>query len=87
MKDRARILSELDQQPGRHLVIVRYSASHQFGLEWVFNRADIDTSKVVWAHDLGQKQNAELLKYFQGRRIWIVEPDISPARLSAYPAE
>jgi hypothetical protein len=87
MLDRARMQAELEQEPGRHLVIVRYSAAHQLGLDWVYNRADIDASKVVWARDMGRKQNAELLKYFRGRRIWLVEPDLTPPRLSAYPVE
>jgi hypothetical protein len=87
MSDRARILAQLQQEPGMHLVIVRYSAAHQVALDWVYNRADIDASKVVWARDMGREQNRELLNYFQGRRIWLAEPDLMPARLSVYPAE
>ena len=87
MSDRARILAKLQQEPGMHLVIVRYSATHQVGLDWVYNRADIDASKVVWARDMGREQNGELLNYFRGRRIWLAEPDLMPARLSVYPAE
>jgi hypothetical protein len=87
MLDRARMLARLEREPGNHLVIVRYSATHDFRLEWVYNRADIDASKVIWARDMGKEQNAELLKYFQGRRIWLVEPDLTPPRLSPYPAE
>ncbi len=87
MLDRARILAELEKEPGRHLVIVRYSATHDAGFDWVYNGADIDGSKVIWARDMGREQNAELLRYFQGRRIWLVEPDVTPPRLSAYPAD
>ncbi|HXW14350.1 MAG TPA: hypothetical protein VEN79_07555, partial [Terriglobia bacterium] len=87
MLDRARILAKLEQEPGRHVVIVRYSATHQAGLDWVYNRADIDGSKVIWARDMGQEQNAELIRYFQGRRVWLMEPDLTPPRLSLYPAD
>jgi hypothetical protein len=87
MLDRARILRKLEQEPGRHLVIVRYSTTHQAGLDWVYSRADIDGSKVIWARDMGREQNAELLRYFQGRRIWLMEPDLTPPRLSAYPTD
>jgi hypothetical protein len=87
MLDRARMLAMLQQEPGRHLVIVKYSAAHSPYLEWVYNRADIDAAKVVWAHDMGREQNAELIRYFQGRQIWLVEPDLTPPRLSAYPAD
>ena len=84
---RAQVLAKLQQEPGRHLVIVRYSAEHNFRLEWVHNRADIDASKVIWARDMGREKNVELLNYFQGRRVWLVEPDSLPPRLSPYPAE
>ena len=87
MLDRARILAKLEQEPGRHVVIVRYSAGHQAGLDWVYNRADIDGSKVIWARDMGRERNAELLRYFQGRRIWLMEPDLTPPRLSTYPTD
>lgn len=66
---------------------MRYSAAHPPELEWVYNRADIDGSKVVWARDMGREQNAELLRYFETRRIWLVEADLTPPRLSAYPSE
>ncbi|MGA3166022.1 MAG: hypothetical protein ABSF14_07860 [Terriglobia bacterium] len=85
--DRAPMLAQLEREPGRHLVIVRYSAAHPPELEWVYNRADIDGSKVVWARDMGREQNAELLRYFETRRIWLVEADLTPPRLSAYPSE
>lgn len=82
MSDRARMLVDLERVPGSHLVIVRYAPTHQYGLEWVYNPADIDGSKVIWARDMGQEQNAELLAYFKGRKIWLAEPDAVPPRLS-----
>jgi hypothetical protein len=82
--DRARVLAQLEHTPGDHLVIVRYSPDHDYILdEWVFNRADIDGSKVVWARDMGA-QNGELLKYFKNRRVWLAEPDYNPLRLTPY---
>ena len=82
--ERARVVQELEQNPGNHLVIVRYKPGHDFILdEWVYNAADIDDSKVVWARDMGP-QNAELVHYFSGRHIWLAEPDYNPARLSPY---
>jgi hypothetical protein len=86
MSGRARMLAQLQREPGRHLAIVRYSAAHSPHREWVYNRADIDAAKVIWAHDMGPEQNAELLRYYPDRRVWLVEPDLTPPRLSAYPA-
>jgi len=82
--ERARVLKELGNTPGEHLAIVRYGPAHDFILnEWVFNNADIDGSKVIWARDMGPG-NAELLQYFKTRDTWLVEPDYNPPRLTPY---
>lgn len=69
---RARILSQLSQLPARHLVLVRYQPGHDLFVDWVYNQADIDGSKVVWARDLGPDKNAELLNYFNDRTVWLL---------------
>ena len=82
--ERASILNQLERTPASHLVIVRYRPDHDFILdEWVFNNADIDGSKVLWARDMGA-QNEELVQYFRARKAWLVEPDYHPARLTPY---
>ena len=82
--ERAKILSRLEHMPGDQLAIVRYKPDHDFILdEWVYNRADIDGSKVIWARDMGA-QNEELVRYFASRRVWLVEPDYDPPRLTPY---
>ena len=81
---RADTLRKLESTPGDHLVIVRYRPDHDFILdEWVFNNADIDGSKVIWARDMGA-QNAELIHYFSGRHVWLAEPDYNPPKLTPY---
>jgi hypothetical protein len=82
---RARIVHSLENTPGQHLVIVRYVPSHLPDPEWVYNAADIDRSKIVWARDMDEQDNQELLKYFKNRVTWLVEPDESPPKLSPYP--
>ncbi len=80
--ERADLLERLNNHPNRHLVLVRYSPGHDVIHEWVYNRADIDRAKVVWARDLGPAHNDQLLRYFQDRRVWLLEPDLSSPRLS-----
>ena len=82
--DRAKALAQLEALPGDQLVIVRYNQYHNSDNEWVYNRADIDSAKIVWARDMGDSGNAELIRYFPQRRVWLAEPDLAPPRLSAF---
>jgi hypothetical protein len=82
--ERAQVESQLSQLPEGQLAIVRYSASHNPEDEWVYNRADIDGSKVVWARDADAADNLELIRYYQNRKVWLVEPDLTPQRVSPY---
>jgi hypothetical protein len=69
---RADLLKSLEQQGARSLVIVRYLPGHSANEEWVFNRALIDESTVVWARDMGAGKNRELIDYFPDRRVWLL---------------
>ena len=79
--DRVAISRELDNMPGRSLVLVSYSPAHNVDWEWVYNAADIDGAKVVWARDMGARDNAELLQYFHDRQVWRLNADQSPPKL------
>lgn len=83
--ERAGVQRELERMPGRQLALVRYSPRHHEVDEWVYNRADIDASKVIWARDMDPAGNQELLQYYKGRNAWLVEPDAHPAALLPYP--
>ncbi len=56
---RAQVLSELERQAGQQLAIVRYSDKHSVFDDWVYNAADVDRSKVVWAREMDGEANAE----------------------------
>jgi TM2 domain-containing membrane protein YozV len=81
--DRERILSQLNRTPGEHLVLVHYQQRDVPSVEWVYNRADIDQAKVVWARDMGPEANQELLRYFRNRQVWYVDRN-SGALLEPY---
>jgi hypothetical protein len=53
-------------------------------VEWVYNAADIDAAKAVWARDMGTADNEELIRYSKGRQVWLVKPDEKPPSLSPY---
>lgn len=79
---RQQIISRLMQQSSRHLVIVHYAPDHNIHNEWVYNRADIDDSEIIWAQDMGEVRNRELLNYYRDRKIWLLAPDKKPMTLN-----
>jgi hypothetical protein len=83
-QERATIERRLEQTPGSHLVIVRYTPTHPVYREWVYNRGDIEHAKVIWARDLGRECNENLIGAYAGRSVWLIEPDINPAELKPY---
>jgi hypothetical protein len=84
--ERAAILHQLREMPGEQLVLVRYRPDHDVNREWVWNRASIDSAKVIWARDMGDAQNQELLEYFRSRRAWQLDADDPAAALQPYTA-
>jgi hypothetical protein len=85
---RAKVVAQLESLPGPQLAIVRYSPRHEPFDDWVYNAADIDRSKVVWARESesgDENPGAALLKYFCNRQTWLVEPDYDPPRIQPYP--
>jgi len=76
--------SQLAAIPGQHVVLVRYAPTHDFHLELVYNKPDIDSQKVVWACDLGKERNRQLVAYYKGRTIWLGQPDPPNPTLTPY---
>lgn len=81
---RSAIEKQLLQLPGNQLVIVRYKPDHEPFTEWVYNQADIDGAKVIWARELDTNENQRLLAFYKDRQSWLLEPDENPLRLTKY---
>jgi hypothetical protein len=75
---------KLEGQPGPQLAIVRYGPGHEALDEWVYNAANLNDSKVVWAREMDVQNNLELVSYFKDRTVWLVEPDEVPVRVTRY---
>jgi hypothetical protein len=78
------ILDKLEHEPGKHLIVVRYEVDHNVHDEWVYNGAEIDSAKVLWARELNANQNAKLFAYFKDRKVWLVIPDVDNTYLESY---
>jgi hypothetical protein len=76
---------QLEQLPGGQIAIVRYSSDHNPQDEWVYNAADIDPSKVIWAREMDRTSNQELFQYYRDRKVWLVQPDKRPIDISPFP--
>jgi hypothetical protein len=83
---RAAIAEKLSHTPGKHLILVRYEEDHNLHDEWVYNGAEIDSAKVLWARELDAEQNEKLFAYFKDRQVWLVEPDKDNSELIPYSA-
>jgi hypothetical protein len=84
---RIAVRDQLAQIPGQLLVFVRYFPQHVFQEEWVFNAADIDNSRIVWARDSGPVENQKLIAYYPKRKALLLVPDAETPELSEYREE
>ena len=82
---RAAIVERLSHTPGKHLIIVRYPEGYNVHDDWVFNGAEIDGAKLLWARETNPLQNQKLLDYFKDRQIWLIEPEEDNTELISYP--
>ena len=81
---RIMVAHQLSAMPGKLLVFVRYSPQHIFQDEWVWNDADIDAARIVWARDLGPSENEKLRTYYPDRTALLLEPDSRAPKLTPY---
>lgn len=76
-RHRAEVQDWLEEQPGPHLVIVQYGSEHNVHQEWVYNRADLDSAKIIWARG----ERAAWIEALEGKygathKIWTLNPDL-----------
>jgi hypothetical protein len=81
---RNQIVTRLEHEGGKHLIVVRYSPNLPNFVEWVYNGADIDRAPVIWAREMDPAQNRKLLDYFKDRRIWLLQVDPGKTQLLPY---
>ncbi len=75
------VTARLERVPGKHLVFVKYAPNHCFCEEWVFNSADLQSQKIVYARPYTPATDRGLAQYLEDHDVWIVEPDARPYKL------
>ena len=51
-------------------MLVRYTELPQLIFEWVYNDADIDDQRVIFARSLDPASDAQLLARYPDRQVW-----------------
>ena len=69
------IQRQIEQNPGKHLLLLRYF-DHNPHEEWVYNGADLEGPKIIWAREMSQDINQRLLSHYADRQVWLIEPDV-----------
>ena len=77
-------MQRLEAVGGRHLVFVRYDPGHSFHDEWVYNAAAIDDAAIVWSRMLGEAEDRNVARYYDGRAIWVAAVNERGARVYRY---
>lgn len=72
---RQELLTELRETPGRDLIFVHYPDEHIVHRDWVYNRADIPGSEVIWARPIDSESDASLVAAYGDRRVWDLTVD------------
>ncbi len=70
VQPRSDAIAECLRVPGKHLVFVRYASGFAVGAEWVYNGADLNSERVIFAHDFGPAENRLLERYYPDRTVW-----------------
>lgn len=82
--DRESVIEELSSEPGNHLVLVHYGPDHSVHEEWVYNSADLNGSRIIWARGEREDWNQRLYEcYGDSRKFWHLYPDRGQSSLTS----
>ena len=83
-KDRATVAKDVLSHPGKQLCLVRYTKYHDGWQEWVFNGADPEHERLVWARSLSPEMDKQVIAAYPGRTVWLVKPDYANQLVQPY---
>src|SRR5262245_24267232 len=73
--DRRYVEAQLERKSGRQLVFVHYVAQRHPTGKFLYNSAEIDSSRIVWAREWMPESNEALMQYFSDRFVWSIDAD------------
>ncbi len=79
---RASVVDQLSKLAGRHLVFVSYGSDQRNFHEYVYNLADIDSQKIVWARSMSRWEDLQLRDYYKDRTAWMLTVDRGQSTLT-----
>ena len=56
---------------------LQQNAQVKTSAEWVYNGANLESQRVVWARYLTDRENANLSRYFTGRTVWLLDVTVA----------
>jgi len=65
------VIAHLTEHGGGHLVFVRYDKSYSLFGNWVYNDADLNTARVIFAYDFDDEKNRALIARHHSRSVWL----------------
>jgi hypothetical protein len=57
---------------GRHLIFVEYGPQALLHHEYVYNHADLEGSRMIWARYFGPESDLPVAHHFSGRQVWLL---------------
>jgi hypothetical protein len=83
--ERARLISEMRRIPGDHLVFLHFHPSERGSIFWIYNDPDLAHSRIIWAYDMGDAENRQLMRMYPNRHVWLIDKDDAINALAPYP--
>ena len=69
--ERTSMIDDCLKVPGKHLVLVRYQPGLDPRFEWVYNGANLNSQRVILAHDLGRSEDKLIENFYPDRTVWM----------------
>lgn len=76
----------VEKLPDRYIALVNYNPNYSFHDEIVFNKADIENAKLIWAHDLGSTKNKPMLRFYNNRKILMISVEGTKIKINPLPS-